>query len=1800
MVVASYLPFNFIGIDGLSEHGVYGDPLARQKNGFGSITQGDDKATFLSRPDVVEGGIFQLIPVLNSHQLKFVLDRCKLRNPPKGSSKRSNTRGAKKVWTDVDALQLHGIIHLSLSELRHRLAITRSLCSAMDSAVADIAARFGSKGIQLSSGTNTGRNQEEALSNDGEVNACGPVGIVNESPSRASSTNPLRQQPSDAVVPFGSQNALRTLGDFESNCMDSALPAIHFAAARLGEYTSLADALTISGASIIRGVLRKKLQCVSNIDVESAVDLELDGDTDIDEEEAFDLKIARKRNKLVGTSATSMLSADGQIPSSPIASGYAELLDPTPFEASQECTTCYSDIVIFKADLRQARGKGRGDTLARRLEAERETAQLLKSSNQSHLILNRPQLFAAFSEKQLSRIPSPSKPFSAPSDEGGKFDVILHRLAFDSQEEITTVAQGSSDDEWNPDKEEEGASSTNGSRAASAASSFSQFKGRGWGMELVRWRKDKGRTLRVGRIFPSSPAAKAGLRPNDIILAINARSFEALKSDDVIASEMLGRGLDIDVSPAGSTTAINILSRTKLVVGPVVLQILRVPPTRDPPQRARSQTHERSISHPDPPRQQQEPPTNLQRAGFDHLDQEVRQMPVEQEGAAPRQVQLQHHHHQQQAPPISERRPLAFNDLYKQGDPNSVLSRAETVVFAEAVEQQQPKLGFRLLLPRYPNQVLQTEYHNTISSVLNSPFRWPKLSPRHWQELMKVDYKRSEKEVGPIIEREGNWTYKKPVQVLPIDRLIEGFFKSEVAEQGQQNHEPFGEEVARQEARHRRQLQQQDAARQEALRRQQQQEAARRELAQRQASQAARALASIEMQRRQLAEQEEAQSRVLARAQHVARQVANSLDAQPEMQQAFVPPREEVGTRMGAHEQAQEQGPAPPLNHNVDASARDGVIDLCDEDDDLQRIRGGGEDGESVGEKGGRSTPAANGYPLHQIPTADWKGFVVTGECTTMMPKGDGKDMIRETTSFLGVVNELIPPENDQVSVLVFFLFKRSLFLPPEKISVHKVKTAYLFAAFEGSREESIYDEWTRRSKKDLEGVKFYPAPSPAGSSGQTATREGGEDEGQSKLVDRDIDSTTHGPGTPSHVPASSPEDKNNVSLHSAAVLLANRLSQRTSSSLGYLPDGRAVIWLQSDPEAVYLRSQGCPCHWKDDSAGARQLEYIASIARVSKKENGLVLPSCSGEEPKLCCMWGCSRPCEGDDNDDKARQVLSFDTQEEFTLHMDSHHRYIQSHDELRSTQGDCVRLSSGAVLKKLCADLTMACCARCPDLLEHTVPIKLLSSDEASTPVVLDFHLSGRGSLDASSIATATAGCVEVQRMIRLGSRLCRLFAIESNGQYRLSLPDTENYAHDNREEGCAHYGDNADEVELLSSIQRDIEAAHPIMSPHGSPPKAKTTAGCDDLLIKGQCKCICATLDSNTFTSASERANCSLCFTEGEQIVEARCPSPNQSQSTSAASTGTPETPSEQEPTNLRGIGCALLSDFVPDMPVGRNAMKDAQMLAAINELAGKRISQLETLKVMLLRIARRLPPSLYTSSSAASRTSVEDEEVDSAKVSIWDDENLRVWRSFVKQSANERMLSLAFVLLINSLNKNRMPNWWKAKKSGWCSPFISLQGQNMSSLAMNMYILDAALVDRFPSFSDGNQSVSGGGRSEKRHPRKKNVSSASRRNDTNKFFDRLQRMDVANRMKTGVEWAKQCGILPWEDDHNDRCTQCNDVGNLLCCEFCCNSYHALCLGVKGDDSDISHTFDEIPFACEQCLLDISGLYEGEQEG
>ena len=269
------------------------------------------------------------------------------------------------------------------------------------------------------------------------------------------------------------------------------------------------------------------------------------------------------------------------------------------------------------------------------------------------------------------------------------------------------------------------------------------------------------------------------------------------------------------------------------------------------------------------------------------------------------------------------------------------------------------------------------------------------------------------------------------------------------------------------------------------------------------------------------------------------------------------------------------------------------------------------------------------------------------------------------------------------------------------------------------------------------------------------------------------------------------------------------------------------------------------------------------------------------------------------------------------------------------------------------------------------------------------------------------------------------------------------------------------------------------------------------------------------------------------------------------------------------------------------------------------------QLKALKVMLLTIALRVPASLYGNNTTTGKpkhlATGDGDNAATRSVSFWDDDNFHRWCAFVEHVGNERMLGQAYLLLINSVNKNRMPNWWTAKKSGWSSPMASLHFQTLSSLALNFYVFDAAVLDGSPSVSDGaflrgsNSGMSKGpsgseGDSPDKRPAKKTKKGGAgrpRAGDTNQYFEKLKNMDIVTRLKTALKWADECGIqrLPINEDHNDVCTVCKDGGDLLCCELCNQSQHAECLGIQGGVQGI--TFDDVDFICEQCQLDTTLL-------
>ncbi|GKY99258.1 hypothetical protein MPSEU_000881000 [Mayamaea pseudoterrestris] len=63
--------------------------------------------------------------------------------------------------------------------------------------------------------------------------------------------------------------------------------------------------------------------------------------------------------------------------------------------------------------------------------------------------------------------------------------------------------------------------------------------GYGWGLEIVKWESDTDAECRIGRINTESDAFKAGLRPNDVVLAVNCKPIDKFQNNGELAAAVL-------------------------------------------------------------------------------------------------------------------------------------------------------------------------------------------------------------------------------------------------------------------------------------------------------------------------------------------------------------------------------------------------------------------------------------------------------------------------------------------------------------------------------------------------------------------------------------------------------------------------------------------------------------------------------------------------------------------------------------------------------------------------------------------------------------------------------------------------------------------------------------------------------------------------------------------------------------------------------------------------------------------------------------------------------------------------------------------------------------------------------------------------------------------------------------------------------------------------------------------------------------------------------------------------------------
>ncbi|KAL3945283.1 MAG: hypothetical protein SGBAC_000631 [Bacillariaceae sp.] len=376
----------------------------------------------------------------------------------------------------------------------------------------------------------------------------------------------------------------------------------------------------------------------------------------------------------------------------------------------------------------------------------------------------------------------------------------------------------------------------------------SGYKGIGWGFELVRWEHEE--ALRVGRMCAPSPAQRAGLQTNDVITSVGGRKINSFDQVNLIstilgASNVCVRTEDTLVEPEGIISIVlgNIAESCKL--DPVVLKVYR--PAQDT---------DESLALSSSDLQHVAPRNGTQmNSGSIHLnstessnqsdDDEVLVLGTISHSTLPNELHaISHHVSQDSRTPQDPSRQLAsrvaatanvsiplarqdaapaaafvslytrlciYNDqrpvlridqIYFPAENGVVLTLGETALFLECFRRQQPKLGVRLLCPRYNTTLIWNQLKIMETWTPQVIKQLPKLTDAMYEAFMKLDYKRATNqenpETGEVVFREANpnatsskhafWSYLYPVDILPIDRCLERFLVSQQQAMSQQMH----------------------------------------------------------------------------------------------------------------------------------------------------------------------------------------------------------------------------------------------------------------------------------------------------------------------------------------------------------------------------------------------------------------------------------------------------------------------------------------------------------------------------------------------------------------------------------------------------------------------------------------------------------------------------------------------------------------------------------------------------------------------------------------------------------------------------------------------------------------------------------------------------------------------------------------------------------------------------------------------------------------------------------------------------
>eukprot|EP00590_Aulacoseira_subarctica_P011238 CAMPEP_0172437530 /NCGR_PEP_ID=MMETSP1064-20121228/72305_1 /TAXON_ID=202472 /ORGANISM="Aulacoseira subarctica , Strain CCAP 1002/5" /LENGTH=478 /DNA_ID=CAMNT_0013186007 /DNA_START=4175 /DNA_END=5611 /DNA_ORIENTATION=+ len=405
--------------------------------------------------------------------------------------------------------------------------------------------------------------------------------------------------------------------------------------------------------------------------------------------------------------------------------------------------------------------------------------------------------------------------------------------------------------------------------------------------------------------------------------------------------------------------------------------------------------------------------------------------------------------------------------------------------------------------------------------------------------------------------------------------------------------------------------------------------------------------------------------------------------------------------------------------------------------------------------------------------------------------------------------------------------------------------------------------------------------------------------------------------------------------------------------------------------------------------------------------------------------------------------------------------------------------------------------------------------------------------------------------KQLIRVWSRIFRLFAVEVNGTFRLSYDENSN---------------NATKRKVLSRSAC-----------------TSTEAVCDDeiapaSLTYGSCLCF-----HEQASKTSDRMRCQLCFGQNDCTIR------------TGGNDGGKETSNDKD--EVSGIGCLLLSSLFSGSNCGMypppNLVLSSKSCAKI---------PLDVLRSLLLQVASYIPPSLRKNFQQQNYKKSGFGCVRILNHSIWETEaSLLSWSTLVATSKNVRMLAQAYTLLLHSVNTEKMPKWWKSAKVGWhrCVSII-LQNPTVSSLALHLYVFDAALSDFLVSTNPVLSSKVVGDKSSgpetgtlnlKRKPMQANIEEIAIFVGEDIIRDSLAHLleiPIQDRMKMIFEWGEELKLNSFNGEYSNECAKCEDGGDLLCCEFCNQVQHCSCCVPPLDK------IPEFDWACDDCVYEINICY------